>query len=136
MRGPRTVVSRIGVGLSVLALACNAVIPMFLAFMLAAALGPTRHEWVRLADGAWLYYGPLCSHGAAGGSTHEQGQSHGAVCPVCSLHGTLAVALSAPIAAPHDPLPIALPRLPPTVIAAPASTFSAGYRSRAPPPAA
>ncbi len=135
MRWRGTRLSRTAAGLSVLALACNATIPVFLAFMLAAALGPARHEWVRLADGEWLYYGLPCGHGDAGGSTHDHGKSHGAPCPVCSLHGTPALALAGPVAVPLASVPTALPRIPVTAIAAPASRFSAGYRSRAPPPA-
>jgi hypothetical protein len=135
MRAGKAVASRIGMAFSVLALACNAAIPVFLAFMFATALGPVRHEWARLGNGEWLYYGPLCGHSEAGGSTHEHGKPDGAPCPVCSLHGTLALALAAPVAAPLDPVPIALPRMPATAIAAPTSKFSAGYRSRAPPTA-
>jgi hypothetical protein len=117
--------------LAFLALACNAAVPIVLAFLLVAALGPTRHEWVRLADGEWLYYGPSCRHG--GSAAPEHGKSRGAPCPVCSLHGTLALAPPVPAAGPTDPVPADLAVAPVAATAEPAAVFFVGYRSRAPP---
>jgi len=125
--------SRWAAWLGVAALACNAAIPVLLAFMLGAALGPTRHEWVRLSDGEWLFYGKICRHDDTGGTADRHQKPHGAPCPVCSLHGTLALALPPPAATPPDRVAVAETTETPRPVIRPEILYSSGYRARAPP---
>jgi hypothetical protein len=134
MRWRRTRVSRVTAGLGVLALACNAAVPIFLAFMLSMSLAPTQQRWVWPADGEWRFNAPLCRHDDNGSSTDDQhGKPVGAPCPVCSLHGVLAVALPAPIAVPAAPITVATAAETLFTVGLSAGVASPGYRSRAPP---
>ncbi|HTV88138.1 MAG TPA: DUF2946 family protein [Stellaceae bacterium] len=116
-----------------IALACNAAVPVVLAFLLSAALAPAQREWVQLANGEWRFVGELCSHHDDGGANGRHGKTPGAPCPVCSLHGTLAVALPAPVATPSSSVLIATAALPGFAATEPAVLFASVYRSRAPP---
>jgi hypothetical protein len=133
MRWRRTRWSKVAAAGGIVALAVNAAAPVILAFLLAAALAPAQHDWVRLGDGEWHFYGPLCRHDDAGGAADEHGKSHAAPCPVCSLHGALAIALPAPAATPSDRVAVAAPAELPKAAGEPAVVLSVGYRSRAPP---
>jgi hypothetical protein len=123
--------------LGIAALAVNAAVPVVVAFLLAAALAPQQHEWAQLGGGNWQFYAPLCHHddgGDAGGTADQHGKSPGAPCPVCSLHGAIAVTLPSPAAPPSDAVLVATAAVKSaTAVAEPAVIFPAGYRSRAPP---
>ena len=115
------------------ALACNAAVPVVLAFLLSAALAPAQREWVQLANGDWRFVGELCSHHNDGGSSDQHGKTPGAPCPVCSLHGTLAVALPLPVVIPCSSVLIVTAALPDFAATELAVVFASVYRSRAPP---
>lgn len=133
MRWRRTTVSRMAAWLGFLALAFNAAVPVFLAFLLSASLAPAPQEWARLADGGWRFDAPLCGHRDNGGAGDQHGKPIGSPCPVCSLHGVLAVALPAPVAAPAAPTAVATLSEPVTAPRLSAGIVHPGYRSRAPP---
>jgi hypothetical protein len=135
MRWCRTTSSRYLAWLGVVALACNAAIPVVLAFLLSAALAAPQPEWVQLADGQWRFVGgEFCRHhDDGGGSAGQHGKPSGVPCPVCSLHGALAVALSAPTAAPAGPTTVAAVIEPLALTGVSVGIVRFGYRSRAPP---
>lgn len=115
------------------ALVCNAAVPVVLAFLLSAALAPAQREWVQVANGDWRFIGELCSHHNDGSSGDQHGKTPGAPCPVCSLHGTMAGALPAPVATPSSSVLIVTVAVPDFAATEPAVVFASVYRSRAPP---
>lgn len=128
MRWWRTRASKAAAAGGVMALACNAAVPVFLAFVLAAALAPAH----RFGAGEWRSYGLLCHHQDDNGND-PHGKPAGAPCPVCSLHGVLAAALPAPAAAPPVPTAFATFARHSAAIVLSRGIVHSGYRSRAPP---
>jgi hypothetical protein len=133
MRWRNTIWSKLAACGGLAALAANAAMPVVLAFLLAAAIAPDQHRWVQIGDGAWRFDAPLCHHDDAGRGAPQHGKSHGAPCPVCSLHGAVAIALPLPTARAPDPVAVAATAEIPITASEPAVFFAAGYRSRAPP---
>lgn len=123
---------RIGVRLSLLALALNALVPIHLAFDLAQAVrhhapAPAHHsrEW-------WVLY-VVTGHRLHDGKSHQDGKSHEATCPVCNAASSLAgIAMAAPPALPR-PRIIAVAACDQSALAFHHSRTCAAYRSRAPP---
>lgn len=133
MRWRRTRWLQATAGLGVVALACNAVVPVVLAFLLAAALAPQQRAWVQFANGNWRFIGALCRHDDTGGGARDHGKAPSAPCPVCSLHGALAITLPAPAPTPPDRVAAVQRVEQPISAARPVIVFAAAYRSRAPP---
>ena len=126
--------------LGVFALALNALVPIHLAFDLAAAFGaaqPSRAHSVA-DDREWSVLAQLSGHGQTDADSPERGKSHQhgkgqpTPCQICSALGALAgfvpaaaVALPLP---PPAPVPTAL-----AAIGGEPARVPLAYRSRAPP---
>ncbi|HVB17921.1 MAG TPA: DUF2946 family protein [Stellaceae bacterium] len=124
--------------LGIAALCLGALVPIHLAFDLAAALEPAsqatiRHgvEW-RLLALVSLHDAHGDDHPAQNGDQHH-GKQHSPACPVCSSLATLGAFALPGAAAVLLPPAIAPSHAPPAVAAPPESTAAAYYRARAPP---
>jgi hypothetical protein len=135
MRWRREYWSRWAAWLGVIALGLNALVPVHLAFDLAAAFAPAHHAMADARGGLDRHLLALvCGHQEGGGnSDHNDGRHSGPACPVCAASGTLA-GIALPVGA-MLPLPIAVaaPLDAAPAAASPHGAFAAAYRSRAPP---
>lgn len=120
--------------LGVLALVVNALVPVHLAFDLAAASTAAQsgaaHSEPHGAE--WSVLALLTGHADTNGKTDEHGKDHGFSCAVCGALGTLAGFAPADAVALPLPPPAALPAALAAIGGEPANTPLA-YRSRAPP---
>jgi hypothetical protein len=124
------------IGLGLLALALNALVPVHLAFDLAEALGaaPGQHGIPAAAHSAeWRLLALLMGHRAGDGRSDHPDKDHGAVCPVYGALGTLAGCVLTAPAALSVPTLIAIATTLPVIEREAPAVPVAAYRSRAPP---
>jgi Protein of unknown function (DUF2946) len=126
-------VGAIAVWLGVIALGLNALVPIHLAFDLAHALAPERHD-----DGDHDFVRCLLTL-VTGHHDEDEDQSpahkdhHHADCAVCGAIGTLAGFAPAAAVLLAVPILVYAPTLPTAEAGAPHTPSLAAYRSRAPP---
>ncbi len=120
--------------LGLFALALNTLVPIHLAFDLAATLAPERAAAEAAHDTGWRLLALLTGHLQPVGKAHKHGKAHRDDCPVCKAVGTLAGFAPAKLVV----LPIPAPAATPAALTATAIVRAGAplpYRSRAPPTA-